>query len=290
LHRIIGEDVEIIRDLAPDPWSIVVDRGQLGQVILNLAVNAREAMSTGGTLTIRTSNVTVDETYADSHVDVAPGAYVLLEIADSGTGMDEQTRSRAFDPFFTTKHSGTGLGLATVHGVVIQSGGHIWLSSELGIGTTFKLFFPGTTEAAGPAQTPVPVESLEGTETILLVEDEAVLRELIATALRSYGYTVLEASSGTEGLEIARAHAAPIDLLLTDVVMPGMNGSELATQLLGDRPDLAVVFTSGYASDMIVQQRLADANADYIEKPYALADLGRLIRQLLARRGQQTGQ
>jgi PAS domain S-box-containing protein len=283
LNRIIGEDIEIIRELEPEPQSILVDPGQLGQVILNLAVNAREAMGSGGLLTISTRNVTVDETYSSTHVDVTPGSYVLMQFTDTGVGMDELTRSRAFDPFFTSKESGTGLGLATVYGIVKQSGGHVWLYSEPGMGTTFKLFFPSTTQAAAVAKTPSPVDSLEGSETILLVEDEDVLRRLISTSLRSYGYTVLEASSGVQALELAKAHSEPIQLLLTDVVMPGMNGSELALQLLAERPKTAVLFTSGYPSDMISRNGVADANADYIEKPYALTDLARLIRELLAR-------
>jgi two-component system cell cycle sensor histidine kinase/response regulator CckA len=283
LQRVIGEDIEIVRELEPEPESILVDPGQLGQVILNLAVNAREAMSTGGTLIIGTSNVTVDEAYASTHLEVPLGHYVLLQFTDTGVGMDELTRSRAFDPFFTSKDSGTGLGLATVYGIVKQSGGHIWLYSEPGLGTTFKLFFPSTTKPAKPSRAPSAVGSLDGRETILLVEDEEVLRRLISTALRDYGYTVIEASNGSEALEKAKQHPEPIHLLLTDVVMPGMNGSDLAARLLSDRPGTAVLFTSGYPSDMIVRHGVADGIADYIEKPYALTDLARLIRELLSR-------
>jgi two-component system cell cycle sensor histidine kinase/response regulator CckA len=282
-RRVIGEDVTIVQELEPAPQSIVVDRGQLGQVVMNLVVNAREAMPTGGTLTVHTANVTLDDAYASAHVGVAPGQYVLLQITDSGQGMDEPTRRRVFDPFFTTKDTGTGLGLATVYGVVKQSGGQIWLYSEPGLGTTFKLYFPSTSLPAAPAATPAGVSSLDGTETILLVEDEEVLRRLIKKVLETYGYTVLEAGSGAEAVAIAADGDTPIQLVLTDVVMPGMNGRELAERLLLERPALKVLFSSGYPADTISRHGVPEAAADFIEKPYGLDELARKIRELLAR-------
>ena len=250
VDRLIGENIVTTTSLDRYVESIVVDRGQLGQIILNLAVNARDAMPTGGTLSIRTANVVLDASYTAEHADVEPGPYVLLQITDSGIGMDETTRGRIFDPFFTTKDDGTGLGLATVYGVVKQSNGHIWVYSEPGHGTTFKLYFPAAS-ASAPAPAPAPeIGSLAGSETILLAEDEAEVRSLIAKSLRLHGYTVIEACNGIEALELAGERES-IDLLLTDVVMPGMNGRELFEQLSERHPDLPVLFTSGYPADTL---------------------------------------
>jgi two-component system, cell cycle sensor histidine kinase and response regulator CckA len=252
------------------------------QVILNLGVNARDAMAGGGTLTIRTANVDLDEIFASNHIGMEPGPYTLLQVTDSGVGMDDATKERVFDPFFTTKGDGTGLGLATVYGIVKQSGGHIWLYSEPGMGTTFKIYFPITEESVGdslPAQ--IEPRSFEGPETILLVEDDDAVRPLVAQALRLYGYTVLEAGNGQQALDIAEHERNAIDLLLTDVVMPGMNGRELAEQLLAEQPTLHVLYTSGYPADTIIRHGIAEATAAYLEKPYLPDDLAHKIRDIL---------
>jgi two-component system cell cycle sensor histidine kinase/response regulator CckA len=284
LRRLLGEEVETVSDLDSKVESIIVDRGQLTQVIMNLAVNARDAMPGGGTLSVRTANVVLDEGYAAKHADVTPGHYALLQVTDSGTGMDEETKSRAFDPFFTSKETGTGLGLATVYGSVKQSGGHISLYSEQGMGTTFKIYFPIAGAPVEAETPPVEVTSLEGSETILLVEDEEMIRPLVAEALRSFGYTVDEADNCASALEIARELDGSIDLLLTDVVMPGMNGREVAEILLADDPGLTVLYTSGYPADSILRHGAADATVAYIEKPYLVDELGRKVRELLESR------
>jgi two-component system cell cycle sensor histidine kinase/response regulator CckA len=251
---------------------------------MNLAVNARDAMPRGGTLVVRTTNVVLDDAYAAKHADVTAGRYALLQITDSGTGMDEETKARAFDPFFTTKDTGTGLGLATVYGIVKQSGGHIALYSEQGMGTTFRVYFPIAEVPAKPAPTAPEVTSLEGDETILLVEDEEMIRPLVAEALRSYGYSVHEAENGAAALELVRRLDEPIDLLLTDVVMPGMNGRELAEKLLAENGGLAVLYTSGYPPDTILRHGVADSTVAYIEKPYLVDELGLKVRELLEAR------
>ena len=280
LQRLIPEDIEIKVELEPQLRSVVIDRGQLSQVLLNLAVNARDAMPGGGTLTIKTANADLDEAHTSDQGDVAAGSYALLQISDTGVGMDEQTRSRAFDPFFTTKAEGTGLGLATVYGIVKQSGGEIWLYSEPGMGTTLKIYFQGETAPVPALPEARQVSSLEGEETVLLVEDEASVRKLVGTALRSYGYTVFEAANGREALALASENDS-IDVLLTDVVMPGMNGRELADQLTASRPGLKVLFTSGYPADMIVRHGIANSGIAYVEKPYLPDDLAHKMRELL---------
>jgi two-component system, cell cycle sensor histidine kinase and response regulator CckA len=283
LQRLIGEDMEIVCQLDPQLESTVVDRTQLSQVIMNLAVNARDAMADGGKITIRTANVTLDELYASEHTDVMPGPYVLLQVTDSGEGMDEETRNRVFDPFYTTKKAGTGLGLATVYGIVKQSGGYIWLYSEPTMGTTFKIYFPRVSAAAGVDALPTngTVETLDGAETILLVEDEEEVRPLIADALRSYGYNVIEASNGPQALEIAERDLGTIDLLLSDVVMPGMNGRELSERLAAERPTMKVLFTSGYPADTIIRHGIAQSTTAYLEKPYLPDELARKVREVL---------
>ncbi len=283
LERLLGEDILLESRLDPELAPILVDRSQVTQVILNLAVNAREAMAEGGTLAIQTDNSELDAAYALQHPDVSPGSYVRLQITDSGPGMDEETRNQVFEPFFTTKAQGTGLGLSTVYGIVKQSGGHIWLYSEPGLGTTFKVYFPTTSAPAQANEPPAQVDSLQGDETILLVEDADMLRPLVADVLESYGYRILTATDGIEALELARKEETPeIDLLLTDVVMPRMNGRELAEKLTALQPQLRTLYTSGYPSDTVLRHGIAEARAAFIQKPYLAEELARKIREILA--------
>jgi CheY-like chemotaxis protein len=239
-------------------------------------------MPDGGALVIRTANVVLDERRVAGDEAVPPGRYALLELADSGVGMDEQTRSRAFDPYYTTKQEGTGLGLATVHGIVKQSGGHIALQSEPGTGTTFRLLFPVTSDPVGEACAPAELVALAGSETILVVEDADVLRPLLLAVLESYGYRVLIAASGAEALEIAARERESIHLLITDVVMPGMNGRELAERLQADLPGLRVLFTSGYPADQTIRRGIAEGRVSFIQKPYHPDELARIVRRILA--------
>ncbi|HEX5450502.1 MAG TPA: response regulator [Gaiellaceae bacterium] len=281
LERLIGENVEVHRTYEEDLPTIVVDRGQISQVIVNLTINARDAMPSGGSLIVQTRAVELDDQYAREHPDVTPGRYVLLEIADTGIGMDAETRERIFDPYFTTKESGTGLGLATVYGIVRQSGGHIWLYSEAGIGTTFKIYFPAAAAAAmppGPSQEP---GALDGTETILVVEDADAVRDLVKTALESFGYTVIATSNGADALEIVRDEATHVDLVFTDMVMPGMNGRELAEQIEDVRPSVKLLFSSGYSADTVIRQGIASAAVAFIQKPYLSIELVEKIRSVL---------
>jgi PAS domain S-box-containing protein len=280
LDRLLGADIDVEYELAADLSPVVIDRGQLLQAIVNLAVNARDAMPNGGRLTLTTSDVALDAAYAADHVGVVPGTYVALQVTDSGVGMDDEMQQRAFEPFFTTKEEGTGLGLATVYGIVHQSNGHVWLYSELGLGTTFKLYFPRASAPLTEASAPAAIATLEGTETILLVEDDDSVRPLVATVLRGYGYDVLEAESPEEALRVAQGRD-DLDLLLTDVVMPGMNGRELAELLLARQPSLKVLYTSGYPADAMVRAGIADSSAAYIEKPYLPDELARTLRTLL---------
>jgi hypothetical protein len=282
LQRSIGGNVQIESELEPGIGTVLVDRGQVAQAVMNLALNARDAMSErGGTLTIRTAGVELDENSLNSHGEVTPGSYVLLKITDSGTGMDKETQSRVFDPFFTTKAEGTGLGLATVYGLVKQSGGHIWFYSEAGMGTTFKLYFPTTNVDVTPKTISRDLPSLRGNETILLVEDTDVVRSLVTSTLESYGYTVLAAGSGRDALRIAEQTDTRIDLVMTDVVMLRMNGRELADRLTASRHGLRVLFTSGYPSDTVLRHGIAEARTAFIEKPYLPNDLARKVRETL---------
>jgi len=281
LERTLGADVEVETDLDPNAPTVLADRSQLAQAVLNLAINARDAMPDGGRLTIKTGGVDVDEAYAATHEGVTPGLFAFLQITDTGIGMDEETRRRAFDPFFTTKEDGTGLGLASVYGLVNQSGGHIWLYSEPGLGTTFKIYLPAASKEIAAVASAADPASLAGNETILLVEDTAMVRELVSSTLEAYGYTVLAAASGQEALELVDRTGADISLLLTDVVMPGMNGRELAEQLVAKRPGLRVLFTSGYPSDTVVRHGIADATAAFIEKPYLPDELAAKVREVL---------
>ena len=284
LRRSIGGEISVESQFEPALGAVLVDRGQIAQAVLNLAINARDAMSeNGGRLSIRTANAELDENYAAAHEGVPPGSYALLQITDSGVGMDKDTQSRVFDPFFTTKEEGSGLGLATVYGLVKQSGGHISLYSEPGMGTTFKLYFPITSAPITSSIESADVKPFtgNGSETILLVEDTDMVRSLVAMLLGSYGYEVLVAASGPEAIEIAEQANQSIDLLMTDVVMPRMNGRELADQLAATRPGLKVLFTSGYPSDTVVRHGIAEARTAFIEKPYLPDALARMVRDIL---------
>jgi two-component system cell cycle sensor histidine kinase/response regulator CckA len=285
LQRSFGGNIQIESRLEAALEPVLVDRGQIAQAVLNLAINARDAMSeSGGTLNIRTANVDLDEVYANAQETVVAGTYVVLQITDSGTGMDKETQRCVFDPFFTTKEEGTGLGLATVYGLVKQSGGHIWLYSEPGMGTTFKLYFPTTrAELTLRSESSSPT-TLTGNEVILLVEDTEMVRALVTATLKSYGYAVLVAASGPEAIEVAGQAHERIDLLMTDVVMPRMTGRELADQLVATRPGLKVLFTSGYPSDTVLRHGIAEARTAFIEKPYLPEDLARKVREILDHR------
>jgi signal transduction histidine kinase/CheY-like chemotaxis protein len=284
LRRILGEDIDYVQVLAPDLGVVRADPGQIEQVLMNLVVNARDAMPEGGKLTIETTNMEIDEEYASRHVAVEPGAYVLLAVTDTGRGMDEQTKARLFEPFFTTKEKGkgTGLGLSTVYGIVKQSGGNIWVYSEPGRGTTFKIYLPRELAATATAAKPrtVPRRST-GTETILLVEDEEALRKVARRALDAAGYTVLSAADGDEALLICAQHVGDIHLLLTDVVMPRMSGRALAQELSKTRPTLKVLYMSGYTDNAIVHHGVLDAGTHFLGKPFTAADVTRKVREVL---------
>jgi PAS domain S-box-containing protein len=284
LRRIVEENVRLDMVRTRDLGVVKIDRSQLSQVILNLVANARDAMGRGGQLTIETCNAYLGEAYAHEHVDVVPGPYVQLSVTDSGAGMDKETVSRIFEPFFTTKEkgAGSGLGLATVYGIVRQSGGHIWVYSESGRGTTFKIYLPrvsGLEQAA--AATAPGEEATNGSETILLVEDSKLLAKVTGDFLVSNGYKVLLAAEASEALHIASEFRGRIHLLLTDVVMPHMNGRELSERLAEQRPDLKVLFMSGHTAGVISQNALLEPDVAFIEKPFTQEALGRRIRQLL---------
>jgi len=286
LTRMIGEDVDLVMVPAPEVWAVRADAGQIEQVIMNLAVNARDAMPSGGKLTMETANVTLDEDYVRVHAPLQPGDYVMIAISDTGAGMDAETQSHIFEPFFTTKGlKGTGLGLSTVYGIVKQSGGYIWVYSEVGKGTTFKIYLPRV-PAASPVVSPVVVpantDKVEaGKETILLVEDEANLRYLARQFLEKQGYKVIEAADGAVAMQIAVAHEGVIHLLLTDVIMPGMNGRELAQRISEIRPNTRVLYMSGYTENVVGHNGTLDTGIRLLQKPFNLRDLKRMVREVL---------
>jgi PAS domain S-box-containing protein len=284
LRRILGEDIDFLQVLAPDLGLVRADPGQIEQVLMNLVVNARDAMSEGGKLTIETSNVDLDEKYAAHHVAVEPGRYVQLAVTDTGSGMDEQTKAQIFEPFFTTKEKGkgTGLGLSTVYGIVKQSGGNIWVYSELGLGTTFKLHLPREFSAkATSSRLRAILKSAAGTETILVVEDEEAIRKVAARSLNVAGYRVLSAAAGDEALQISARHPGNIHLLLTDMVMPHMSGRVLAQELMKMRPAIKVLYMSGYADNAFVHNGVVDEGTHFIGKPFTATDLAHKVREVL---------
>ncbi len=284
LRRLLGEDLEMVTLLDPALGAVKADPSQMDQVIMNLAVNARDAMPRGGLLTIETENVDLDETYAGDHLEVSPGPYVMLAMSDTGIGMDLATLDHIFEPFFTTKEpgKGTGLGLSTVFGIVKQSGGHIWVYSEPGKGTTFKVYLPRLAEGALPLHpAAAPAASLHGSETILVVEDDEQLRDVICQTLRNYGYLVLEARHGSEAILVCGRHRGPIHLVLTDVIMPGMSGGELIERLAPLGRKIKVLFMSGYTEDTAVLHSLLAAGVPFLEKPFKMMNLVTMVREVL---------
>ncbi len=284
LQRLIGEDINIVNLTDPALGRVRADPGQIEQVILNLAINARDAMPDGGRLTIETHNDEVDEAYACAHPGVAPGPYVVLTVTDTGCGMDADVKSHIFEPFFTTKEAGkgTGLGLSTVYGIVKQSFGDLVVFSEPGMGTSFKIYLPRLVDSSVPeVRSPGDDSIPRGSETILLTEDEQIVREVASHVLRELGYTVLETSGGKEALVVARQYIGKIDLLLTDVVMPVMSGNELAGRIKAIRPDIKVLFCSGYTDDAIVHLGVLDHTIAFLQKPFAPSSLARKVREVL---------
>jgi PAS domain S-box-containing protein len=286
LPRLIGEDVELVMLPSPNLGMVKIDPSQFEQVVVNLVVNARDAMPEGGKLTLETANVTLDWAYTQNHAEVIPGEYVMLAVSDTGTGIPHNIQSHIFEPFFTTKEvdRGTGLGLATCFGIIKQSDGHIWVYSEPGQGTTFKVYLPRIVEP----ETPSPfartgyIDLPRGDETILLVEDEAALRDLSARMLQQQGYNVLEAANGDEALRVIQTHRDDkIDLVVTDVVMPQMGGKVLADQLKIMRPNIKLLFTSGYADSAIVHHGVLDPDINFLPKPFSLETLVRRVREIL---------
>ncbi|MGA2198299.1 MAG: PAS domain S-box protein [Bryobacteraceae bacterium] len=286
LRRLIGEDVELVMRLDPGAGNIKADPGHVEQAVVNLAINARDAMPLGGRLTIESENVTLDENYTRTHMGVKPGEFVLIAVSDTGHGMDAETRRRIFEPFFTTKEKGkgTGLGLATVYGMIKQTGGDIWVYSEPGRGTTFKLYFPRVAEpTSDSAEGDGDLAKRSGGETILVVEDETAVRELTVRILQQLGYVILTASSGAQALDIGHTHEGTIHLLLTDVVMPGMSGRHLADRLLERRPGTKVLFLSGYTENTVVHHGVLDAGVNFLPKPFSRETLAKKLREVLAK-------
>jgi PAS domain S-box-containing protein len=286
LRRLVGEDVEVITRLDLRLGVVRMDPGHAEQIITNLAVNARDAMPDGGTLTISTANAEMDDTYVKGHSVAPPGRYVMISVSDTGTGMDEATKARLFEPYFTTKDvgKGTGLGLATAYAIVKQAGGFIWVYSELGRGTTFKIYIPRIDETVEPEETPAQRAALLGHETLLVVEDEAPVRAIVCKALEHHGYAVFEAPDAEEALRLASRLQGRVDLVLTDVIMPRVSGTQLGERLRQSWPDLSVVYMSGYTGDRLTQHGVLAPGTAYIEKPFTLDNLLKKVRGVLDQR------
>ncbi len=284
LSRLISENVEMVTVTAKNLGTIKADPGQMEQVILNLVINARDAMPNGGTLTVETANVELDESYAQGHLGAVPGSYVMLAVTDNGLGMDEETQAHIFEPFFTTKElgKGTGLGLSMVYGIVKQSGGYIWVHSAIGKGSSFRVYLPRVFENEQELAHPsTRSHSLEGKETILLVEDDPLVRGLALEILKSRGYSILVAERPEAALELCRQHEGKIDLVLTDVIMPGMNGREMADEILVMRPEVGVLFMSGYTDTVVVRNGSGGKVTSFLQKPFSPTVLGRKVREML---------
>jgi nitrogen-specific signal transduction histidine kinase/CheY-like chemotaxis protein len=285
LRRLIGEDIELCTVLEPELGKIHMDPGQIDQIVINLAVNARDAMPYGGKLTIETDNLNLDAEYFKNHgVEYEPGQYVMLAVSDTGIGMDGKTRSKIFDPFFTTKEKGkgTGLGLSTVYGIVKQNSGYVWVYSEPGRGSTFKIYLPRLEgyEESGIKEPALP-EDLSGAEVVLLVEDDDMVRNLARKILQHNGYRVLEAQDPEEAIKISERHQESIDLMLTDVVMPGMNGNDLAKRLEPLRPEMKTIYMSGYTDRAIVKHQILEPQLHFLQKPFKPLDLACKLREVL---------
>jgi two-component system cell cycle sensor histidine kinase/response regulator CckA len=283
LRRVLGEDIDLATRLEPALGAVKADPGQLEQVIMNLAVNARDAMPQGGKLTIETANAALDESYAREHFPATPGRYVLLAVSDTGTGMTPEVQAHLFEPFFTTKErgKGTGLGLATVYGIVKQSGGFIWVYTEPSHGSTFKVYLPRVDASVEPREATAPTGVGRGTETVLLAEDEAPVRAVARQILERHGYHVIEAPSAEAALDLARRYSGHIHLLLTDVVMPGLSGHDLAKQLAALRPDVRVIYMSGYTDDAITRHGVLEPGLAYVQKPFTPEGIARKVREVL---------
>jgi signal transduction histidine kinase len=284
LRRLISEDIELVSILAKDLGRVRTDPGQIEQVIMNLVVNARDAMPSGGKLTIETANVELDQAYARAHVAVKPGRYVMISVSDTGVGMTPEIRDRVFEPFFTTKEKGkgTGLGLSTVYGIVKQSEGNIWVYSEPGRGTSFKIYLPLVDEPLEELKEKVPKGELpRGSETILIVEDEEDVLKLTGAILRRQGYHVLETTSGEEALKVCKEKKELFHLLLTDVVMPQMSGRQLAEELKQVCPDFRVLYMSGYTDNAITHHGILERGMNYLQKPFTVDSLARKVREVL---------
>jgi PAS domain S-box-containing protein len=283
LRRLIGEDIELLVSSADVLWAVEADSDQIVQVLMNLCVNARDAMPDGGTLMIATGNITVEEGSVGRQSYISPGDYVWLSVTDTGTGISKEMQRSIFDPFFTTKEAGkgTGLGLSTVYGIVKQSGGHVWVDSELGRGACFTVYLPRVKKVIAPVMSAKVEKEPRGTETILVAEDEGALREALCGYLRNLGYTVLGADSGTEALTVASQHEEPIDLLITDLVMRGMSGRDLSQMMGSRRPSLKTIFMSGYADDVVLRQGIHELGAVFLQKPFSLGKIARKVRDTL---------
>ena len=284
LRRIIGEDIELRTNPAPDLWPVKVDPTQIGQVVANLAVNARDAMPNGGQLIIETANVILDTEDVADHLELQPGEYVMLSVSDTGVGMSDEVKDHLFEPFFTTKEpgKGTGLGLATVYGVIKQSGGDIRVHSQENEGTTFRIYLPRVGEVIpAPARPRGMTDVPSGNETILLVEDDESVRDLTWRVLEGQGYTVLQANNGQEAIQVAASHDEHIHLMVTDLVMPGISGKVLAEQLAQTRPELKVLFMSGYTDELIAEYGMLEPGVALLQKPFRPVELAHKVRQVL---------